>query len=90
MAMVLAWIYIYITEIFPTKVRSTGIGVAVMGSRLAYVVAPLLSVILLPLGTNMDIFWIVGGIIMVIPLLSLASKPYETKGQELETIEKEK
>ena len=90
MAMVLAWIYIYVTEIFPTKVRSTGVGVAVMGSRLAYVVAPLLSVVLLPLGTNMDLFWIVAGIIMVIPLLSLVSKPYETKGQELETIDKEK
>lgn len=90
MAMVLAWIYIYVTEIFPTKVRATGVGIAVMGSRLAYVVAPLLSVLLLQLFPLMDGFWIVAGVIMIVPLLSLLSKPYETKGQELETIDKEK
>lgn len=90
MAMLLAWIYVYIAEIFPTAVRSTSIGVAVTGSRLGYVIGPIIAAVLLMTDPTMTIFWIVSGIIMIIPLLSLLTKPYETKGKTLEVIQEER
>jgi hypothetical protein len=35
-------------------------------------------------------FWIVGGLLMLIPLIALAAKPLETKGKTLEEIEAER
>ncbi|MFX1565618.1 MAG: MFS transporter [Promethearchaeota archaeon] len=91
MAMVLAWIYVYVTEIFPTKVRGSSVGIAVSASRLGYILAPLIAaVLLLVFPGNWLIFWIIAGIFMIFPLLSFLTKPYETKGKELETIDKEK
>ncbi len=91
MAMVLAWIYVYVTEIFPTKVRSSSVGIAVTASRLGYILAPLIAaLLLLTLPGNWLLFWIIAGLFMVFPLLSFLTKPYETKGKELETIDEEK
>ncbi len=90
MAMVLAWIYVYLAEIFTTEVRSTSIGVCVTGARLGYVVGPLLASLLLSMFPLMDGFWIFAGVLMVIPLLTLAAKPLETKGKTLEEIEVER
>jgi MFS family permease len=91
MAMVLAWIYTYVTEIFPTKVRSSSIGIAVSASRLGYILAPLIAaMLLLSFPGNWLIFWVIAGLFMVFPLLSFLTKPYETKGKELETIDEEK
>lgn len=87
MAMVLAWIYVYLAEIFPTEIRATSIGVCVTGARLGYVVGPLLSSYLITLFPTMDGFWIVAGLIMLIPLLALLFKPLETKKMTLEEIE---
>ncbi len=89
MAAVLAWIYVYLAEIFPTEIRTTSIGVCVTGARLGYVVGPLLASLLLNLFPLMDGFWIVAGLIMIIPLLALAAKPLETKGKTLEDIKEE-
>jgi MFS family permease len=91
MAMVLAWIYVYVSEIFPTKVRSSSVGIAVTASRLGYILAPLIAAMLfLSLPGNWMAFWVVAGVFMIFPLLSFLTKPYETKGKELETIDKEK
>jgi MFS family permease len=91
MAMVLAWIYTYVTEIFPTKVRSSSIGIAVTASRLGYILAPLIAaVLLLTFPGNWLFFWVIAGLFMIFPLLSFLTKPYETKGKELETIDEEK
>jgi MFS family permease len=91
MAMVLAWIYTYVTEIFPTKVRSSSVGIAVTASRLGYILAPLIAVsIFLALPGNWMAFWVIAGVFMIFPLLSFLTKPYETKGKELETIDEEK
>jgi putative MFS transporter len=91
MAMVLAWIYVYVTEIFPTKVRSSSVGLAVTASRLGYILAPLIAaLLLLAFPGNWTLFWIIAGLFMIFPLLSFLTKPYETKGKELETIDKEK
>jgi MFS family permease len=91
MAMVLAWIYTYVTEIFPTKVRSSSIGIAVTASRLGYILAPLIAaLLLLAFPGNWLFFWVIAGLFMIFPLLSFLTKPYETKGKELETIDEEK
>jgi MHS family proline/betaine transporter-like MFS transporter len=91
MAMVLAWIYTYVTEIFPTKVRSSSVGIAVTASRLGYVLAPLIAAgLFLAFPTNWMAFWTIAGVFMIFPLLSFLTKPYETKGKELETIDEEK
>jgi MFS family permease len=87
MAMVLAWIYVYLAEIFATEVRSTSIGVCVTGARLGYVLGPLLASLLTSRFPSMGGFWIVGGVLMVAPLLTLFAKPFETKGKSLEDIE---
>ena len=86
MAMVLAWIYVYLAEIFPTEVRSTSIGVCVTGARFGYVIGPLFSSALLTMFPLMDGFWIIAGLLMLIPLLALLAKPLETKGKTLEEI----
>ncbi|MHA1613799.1 MAG: MFS transporter [Candidatus Thorarchaeota archaeon] len=90
MAMVLAWIYVYLAEIFPTGVRATSIGVCVTGARFGYVFGPLISSYLLTLFPTMDGFWIAAGLIMIIPLLALLFKPMETKKMTLEEIEAER
>ncbi len=90
MAMVLAWIYVYLAEIFTTEVRSTSIGVCVTGARLGYVVGPWLSAMLTAMFPVMDGFWIFAGLLMLIPLVTLLTKPLETKGKTLEEIEVER
>lgn len=87
MAMVLAWIYVYLAEIFPTEIRSTSIGVCVTGARLGYVVGPLFASALLTMYPLMDMFWVIAGLLMVVPLLAFLGKPLETKGKTLEEIE---
>jgi MFS family permease len=92
MAMILAWIYVYLAEIFKTEVRSTSIGVCVTGARLGYVVGPLLSALLIDMfaATTWNGFWIFAGLLMLVPLLTLLAKPLETKGKTLEEIEVER
>jgi SP family galactose:H+ symporter-like MFS transporter len=87
MAMVLAWIYVYLAEIFATEVRSTSIGVCVTGARLGYVVGPLLASLLTSAFPTMRGFWIVCGALMLAPLLTLLARPLETRGKTLEDIE---
>ncbi len=90
MAMILAWIYVYIAEIFPNEIRATGVGVAITGARFGYVIGPILSSALLVMFVDMVGFWLFGGILILIPLLTLAMKPLETKGKTLEEIEAER
>ncbi len=90
MAMVLAWIYVYLAEIFTTEVRSTSIGVCVTGARLGYVVGPLIASLLITMFPIMDGFWIFAGLLMLVPLFTLLAKPLETKGKTLEEIEIER
>ena len=91
MAMVLAWIYVYLAEIFPTEVRATSIGVCVTGARFGYVFGPLIASTLLAMSpVAMTNFWLVAALIMIVPLLALAFKPLETKKKTLEEIEVER
>ncbi|TFG30414.1 MFS transporter [Candidatus Thorarchaeota archaeon] len=91
MAMVLAWIYVYLAEIFKTEVRSTSIGVCVTGARFGYVVGPIISALLISMfSATWDGFWIFAGLLMLVPLFTLLAKPLETKGKTLEEIEVER
>ena len=91
MAMVLAWIYVYLAEIFPTEVRATSIGVCVTGARFGYVFGPLIASALLAMSpVAMTNFWLVAALIMIVPLLALLFKPLETKKKTLEEIEVER
>ncbi|MDF1540106.1 MAG: MFS transporter, partial [Candidatus Thorarchaeota archaeon] len=90
MAMLLAWIYVYIVEIFPNEVRSTSVGVCITGARLGYVVGPLLSSVLIALVADMVGLWMFAGLLLIIPLFTLLAKPLETKGKTLEEIEVER
>lgn len=75
---------VYFNEIIPTRIRSTAVGVSNKISRIGYVLGPLLGAVLLTLFDNpenkMVGFWITLAILILIPLITLLSKPYETKG----------
>lgn len=82
------WIIVYIPEIFPTERRGACMGWTTSLARVSYVVGPALAAILLTISPNMEWFWIAAGIVSVIPVVFvLLFHPYETKRQELETIE---
>ncbi|TXT64879.1 MAG: conserved membrane protein of unknown function [Promethearchaeota archaeon] len=90
MPIILAWIMVYFGEIFPTKVRSTAVGITNTAARSSYVTGPLIASLLFIIFPQWVGFWIVPGLIILVPLLSLLLKPYETKGQELEDIERDR
>jgi MFS family permease len=90
MAMVLAWIYVYLAEVFSNELRSTSIGVCVTGARLGYVIGPLFASLLTAKFPSLNGLWIFAGVLMVVPLITLFAKPIETKGKSLEAIDKER
>ena len=85
------WIIVYIPEIFPTERRGSCMGWTTTVARASYVVGPSLAAIMLTLSPGMELFWLVGGLLMVIPiLLVVLFHPYETKTKELEEIEEKR
>ena len=90
MPMILGWIMVYFAEIFPTKIRSTAVGISATAMRVSYVVGPLIAALLLLTYPTMEGFWIFAGIFMIVPLASLLIKPYETKGKILEIVQEER
>ncbi|MFO7796721.1 MAG: MFS transporter [Promethearchaeati archaeon] len=90
MPVVLAWIMVYFGEIFPTRIRSTAVGITNTAARSSYVTGPLIASALFLIDPDMFLLWMVAGIIILIPTLSLLIKPYETKGQSLEEIERDR
>lgn len=82
------WIIVYIPEIFPTDRRGTCMGWTTTVARASYVVGPSLAAIMLTVSPTMEWFWLVGGLLMIIPIvLVILFHPYETKTKELEEIE---
>jgi AAHS family cis,cis-muconate transporter-like MFS transporter len=90
MAIVFTWIMVYFTEVFRTEIRTTGMGIAALGSRLSYVLGPLLASVMLGAFPDMVMFWVIPGLLMIVPLFILFLKPYEPKGKTLETIQEER
>jgi MFS family permease len=90
MAILFTWIMVYFTEVFRTEIRTTGMGIAALGSRLSYVLGPLLASVMLTAFPDMVMFWVIPGLLLIVPLFILFFKPYETKGKTLEQIQEER
>jgi MFS family permease len=90
MAIVFTWIMVYFTEVYRTEIRTTAMGIAALGSRLSYVLGPLLASVMLAAFPDMVMFWVIPGLLMIVPLFILFLKPYETKGKTLEEIQEER
>jgi MFS transporter, putative metabolite:H+ symporter len=85
------WVIVYIPEIFPTERRGSCMGWTTTTARVSYVLGPALAAIMLTVSPSMQWFWVVGGLLMIIPIvLVLLFHPYETKIKELEEIEEER
>ena len=65
-------------------------GIAALGSRLSYVLGPLLASAMLAVFPDMVIFWVIPGLLMIVPRFILFLKPYEPKGKSLEEIQEER
>ncbi|NHI93640.1 MAG: MFS transporter [Candidatus Lokiarchaeota archaeon] len=89
MPIVLAWIMVYFSEMFPTKNRATCTGILSSVSRLGYVFGPILGGFLIST-FNFHVYFIVGGFLMMLPMLVLFTKPLEAKAKTLEEIEAER
>jgi MFS family permease len=82
------WVVVYVPEIFPTERRGTCMGWTTTVARVSYVAGPALAAVLLEAFPNMRGFWMISGLIMLLPIaIILIWNPYETKTQVLEEIE---
>ena len=82
------WIVVYIPEVFPTERRGACMGWTTTIARVSYVIGPLLTGFVLNLFPTMEWFWVVGGVVILIPIaIVLLFNPSETKTLELEEIE---
>lgn len=82
------WVVVYVPEVFPTERRGACMGWATTVARVSYVAGPALAAVLLREFPTMDWFWVITGLIMLIPIaIVLVFRPYETSAQELEEIE---
>jgi MFS family permease len=85
------WIIVYIPEIFPTDRRGSAMGWTTTLARVSYVVGPAFAAIMLTASPTMEWFWVVGGLLMIVPIiLVFLFHPYETKIKELEEIEEQR
>jgi SP family sugar porter-like MFS transporter len=83
-----SWIVVYIPEIFPTERRGTCMGWTTTIARVSYILGPLLASLLFYVFPTMEWFWVIAGLIMIIPIIIVfLFHPYETKNKELEIIE---
>ena len=82
------WIVVYIPEVFPTERRGACMGWTTTIARVSYVIGPLLTGFVFNLFPTMEWFWVVGGVVILIPIaIVLLFNPSETKTLELEQIE---
>jgi MFS family permease len=83
-----SWFIVYIPEIFPTEIRGSCLGWTTTISRGTFVLAPLAISALLKAFPDMQFFWLITGMFMVIPMAFIFfARPHETMGEELEEIE---
>ncbi|AOZ91259.1 MFS transporter [Paenibacillus crassostreae] len=81
-----AWggLYAYTPELYPTKVRTTGVGMATAVGRIGGVIAPLLVGILLTRNIAIDVIFIMFFVVILIGAMSVLFLGKETKGIELQ------
>lgn len=86
-----AWTMVYIPEIFPTERRATCAGWVSSIGRIAYVAGPAIAALLLKAFPTMTGFWVVAGLVMLIPVgVVWLADPAETGRCELEDIQSSK
>lgn len=80
-----AWggLYAYSPELYPTKVRSTGVGLATSFGRIGGVIAPLLVGVLKQNGTSIEFIFVMFFVTILIGALGVLLLGKETKGLEL-------
>ncbi|OZB94945.1 MFS transporter [Paenibacillus sp. XY044] len=80
-----AWggMYAYTPELYPTRVRSTGVGLATSVGRVGGVIAPLLVGVLVGKGIGIDIIFGLFFVIVLIGAFGVLLLGTETKGKEL-------
>lgn len=80
-----AWggLYAYSPELYPTKVRSTGVGLATSFGRIGGVIAPLLVGVLKQNGTSIQFIFVMFFVTILIGALGVLLLGKETKGLEL-------
>jgi len=82
------WFVVYIPEVFPTERRGACLGWVSTITRISYVLGPLVCAELLSFSPKMEWFWVITGLLMVIPIIVVfVFKPFETTRKELEVIE---
>ncbi|WCJ32090.1 Synaptic vesicle 2-related protein [Euphorbia peplus] len=77
-----AVVYVYAPEIYPTSVRSTGVGVASSMGRIGGMICPLVAVSLVQNCHQTEALGLFVGVIFVSGI-SVCLFPFETKGREL-------
>ncbi|KAM7255568.1 hypothetical protein ACFE04_008466 [Oxalis oulophora] len=75
-------VYIYAPEIYPTSVRSTGVGVASSMGRIGGMLCPLVAVGLVH-GCHQTIAIILFECVVLVSAISVLFFPFETKGRDL-------
>ncbi|MEC0089626.1 MFS transporter [Paenibacillus macquariensis] len=80
-----AWggLYAYSPELYPTKVRTTGVGLATAMGRVGGVVAPLLVGMLVSNGTGINVIFMMFFVVILIGASAVLFLGKETKGIEL-------
>ena len=82
------WTNVYIPEVFPTERRATCAGWVSSIARVAYVAGPALAAVLLKAFPTMTGFWVVAGLVMLVPVgIVRLVDPAETRKRELEEIQ---
>ncbi|WP_422658375.1 MFS transporter [Paenibacillus sp. EC2-1] len=80
-----AWggLYAYSPELYPTRVRSTGVGLATSFGRVGGVIAPLLVGVLKGNGTSIEAIFVMFFITILVGAIGVILLGKETKGREL-------
>lgn len=80
-----AWggMYAYTPELYPTRVRSTGVGLATSVGRVGGVIAPLLVGVMVGKGISIDTIFGMFFVIVLIGAMGVLLLGKETKGREL-------
>lgn len=86
-----SWIVVYMSEIFPTERRGSCMGWTTTLARVSNIAGPALAAVLLGAFPKMEWFWVIGGLVMLLPIgITALVRPAETRVKPLEVIEIER
>lgn len=79
-----AGLYLYIPELYPTRIRAWGTAAGSSMNRIASVIAPIIVGALLAGGLGLGSVFLMFGVVLIVGLLAMLAWGIETKGQSLE------